>query len=52
MGFLNLSLYGRPDGKSFDPDKVVQKVKAAFPEATQDAATTQLTQVAKRIKYR
>ncbi len=33
MGFLNLSLYQHPSGKSFDPNKVVRKVKAAFPEA-------------------
>ena len=32
MGFLNLDLYRHPSGKRFDPEKVIQRVKAAFPE--------------------
>jgi hypothetical protein len=34
MGFLNLSLYQHPAGLAFDPDKVIERVKAAFPEVT------------------
>src|SRR5438105_4884013 len=34
MAFLNLSLYGHPSGASFDPEVVLRKVRAAFPEAT------------------
>lgn len=34
MGFLNLNLYEHPSGAAFDPDAVIRKVGAHFPEAT------------------
>jgi hypothetical protein len=34
MAFLNLGLHKHPSGLAFDPEKVIQRVRAAFPEAT------------------
>jgi hypothetical protein len=34
MAFLNLTRYQHPSGLAFDPDKVIQRVKAEFREAT------------------
>jgi hypothetical protein len=33
MGFLNLTLYHHPSGLAFDPEKVLQEARTAFPEA-------------------
>jgi hypothetical protein len=34
LGFLDLNLYEHPSGVAFDPEKVIGKAKASFPEAT------------------
>lgn len=34
MPFLELDLYEHPSGEAFKPEEVIQKLRAAFPEAT------------------
>src|SRR5438876_1587757 len=42
MAFLDLSLYEHPSGSSFDSEAVIQKAKAAFPEARSEEHTSEL----------